>query len=327
MYSKEELDFAYKYPFSEEAKNVIAELGLNRVDQKHIIIGKARVEEAFQNGRIEYKETGYGKVDFVIAYAYARMLVSTFRNLACNVKYAEAEANRAAQAMEKDSEHNLIRLAGELGMEIKRSGDGLFIGFAQFLTNVPQNEDFSLANMQLRKGIVEIGKHQLVKLLESAAKRRIENGLPIKNADIPKLVIDYAKTIKPPIAKLEYRPKPGKITWVDRLLETPIPDCRHRTVNLILAPYLANVKGYSTEEATRLIMNYITLCKTVNPDTNITERYIRYQCEYAKRKGMRTLSLKRARTELSAIDFNLLLGEDEKRGIEGMREKGVEKDA
>lgn len=312
MFSKEELDFAYKYPFSDEARRVIADLELKKVDQNHIIIGKARVEEAFQNNRIEYKETGYGKIDFVIAYVYARMLVSTFRNLAFNVKYAEAEANRAAQAMEKDSERNLTRLAEEMGITVRKSGEGFSVGFAQFLGNAPRGEDFSLANEKLSAGNIFLDKHQLVKLLESAARKRIEGGLPIKSGEIPKLVADYARTIKLPIAKLEYKPKVGKITWVDRLLETPIPDCRHRTVNLILAPYLTNVRGYSVEEATRLILNYITLCKTVNPDTNITERYIRYQCEYAKGKGMRTLSLKRARTELSAIDFNLLLGEDKK---------------
>ncbi len=316
MYTSDELDFAYKYPFSDEARRVIADLELKKVDQKHIIVGKVRVEEAFQNGRIEYKETGYGKVDFVIAYAYARMLVSTFRNLAFNVKYAEAEAKRAAQAMEKDSERNLVRLADEMEISIRKSGDEFSVGFAQFLANAPQSEDFSLANEKLVGGNVTLDKHQLVRLLEGAAKGRIEAGLPIKGSEIPKLVADYAKTIKLPIAKLEYKPRGGKITWVDRLLEAPIPDCRHRTVNLILAPYLTNVRGYSVEEATRLILNYITLCKTVNPDTNITERYIKYQCEYAKRKGMRTLSLKRARTELSAIDFNLLLGEDKK--IEGL---------
>ena len=312
MYSQEELDFAYKYPFSDEAKSVIAELGLKKVDQKHVIIGKARVEEAFQNDRIEYKDTRYGREDFIIAYAYARMIVSVFRNLAYNVKYAGAEANRAAQAMEKDSEHNLVRISKELGIDVKRSGDGLSVGFAQFLMNAPQSEDFSLANQRLTNGVILFDKHQLIRLLENAAKRRIESGLPIKGDEIPKLVADYAKTIKLPIAKLEYRPKTGKITWVDKLLETPIPDCRHRTVNLILAPYLVNVRGYPVEKAVEIISNYITLCKTVNPDTNITERYIKYQCEYAKAKGMRTLSLKRARTELSAIDFNLLLGEDKK---------------
>lgn len=129
-------------------------------------------------------------------------------------------------------------------------------------------------------------------------------------------MLEYSKSIKIPAPKVQIRKGAGNIMWIDRLLATPIPDARHRTVNLILAPYLVNIKGLPVEKAIETISNYIALCKTINPDTKITDRYIKYQCEYAKAHGLKPLSLARAKTELgSGIDFVMLLGEEEAKRV------------
>ena len=98
-------------------------------------------------------------------------------------------------------------------------------------------------------------------------------------------------------------PEKGQKTfrWIERLLQTPIPDVRHRTVNLILAPYLVNVRNMSPEEAFKVINDYIERCKKVNPDTKIGEQYIRYQCNYAKKRGMRPLALQKAKELLGGL--------------------------
>jgi hypothetical protein len=75
-------------------------------------------------------------------------------------------------------------------------------------------------------------------------------------------------------------------------------------VNLILAPYLVNSKGLEVEQASRIIVDYIERCKQIDPSTKINERYIEYQCNYAKKRGLRPLSLDRARELLGdQIDF------------------------
>ncbi len=313
MYTKEQLDFAYKYPFSSDAKQIIKELDFKTIEQMHLITGKARLEEAFENNKIEYRTTSYGKLEFVIGYAYARMLVSALKNITLVTKYANAEAKRSADALEKDSIANIVKLAKELGIEIGDEKGKYVLDFTQFLANAPMNQEFALVNQKLANGKVVLDKHQLIKILERAMSKEVLRSLPVSTRAIPKGVVEYSKGIKLPVIKIAIQKGPGNVSWIDKLLQIPIPDCRHRTVNLILAPYFVNVKKLEVDKATEAISNYITFCKTVNPDTKITDRYIRYQCEYAKSHGLRPLSLTRARNELgSGIDFNILLGEEEK---------------
>ncbi len=90
-------------------------------------------------------------------------------------------------------------------------------------------------------------------------------------------------------------------SWIEKLLTTPIPDVRHRTVNLILAPYMMNVRKLDEDAAVKVISEYIDRCKLVNPSTNVNESYIRYQCRYSKTKGMRPLAASRAKELLAEM--------------------------
>ena len=87
----------------------------------------------------------------------------------------------------------------------------------------------------------------------------------------------------------------GRHVRMDReALATPIPDVRHRSVNLV-APYLVNVRKMDENAAADRIVEYIERCKLLDPNTKVNETYVRYQCRYAKNKGMRPLSLVRAK--------------------------------
>ena len=44
-----------------------------------------------------------------------------------------------------------------------------------------------------------------------------------------------------------------KIQWIERLLQTPIPDYRNLTVWHILAPYLITMRGLSYDESYAII--------------------------------------------------------------------------
>jgi len=58
------------------------------------------------------------------------------------------------------------------------------------------------------------------------------------------------------------------------------------------------------EQATKIINDYIEKCKELDPNTKITERYIEYQCNYAKKRGLKPLSIERAKELLgSAIEI------------------------
>ena len=50
------------------------------------------------------------------------------------------------------------------------------------------------------------------------------------------------------------------IPWIEKLLQTPIDDFRKNAVNLILAPYLINVKKLSYDAALNIINGWLGKC-------------------------------------------------------------------
>ncbi|MGC8622748.1 MAG: DNA primase noncatalytic subunit PriX [Candidatus Micrarchaeia archaeon] len=296
-----DLDFAYKYPFSDEAKKVVADLlSLGaRIDDVHLSQAKEHIEFMLAGKSTYFVDTGsdYVKKDYLVTYLYARMLVSARQDYAFVEKFAEAEAKRSADAAKSDSIQNISRLGIELGINLSKEGQEFTIGFADYLKYKPQANEYSLANQKLYKGFVYLDKNGMVAVLSNAFKSKIKAGLPIPISELPKEVVAFYKFHPFRMREQEVKRTPSSkgIVWVERLLNYPILDGRHRIVNQVLAPYFVNVKGLSVDEAVNVISNYIEKCKQANPDTRINEQYIRYQCIYAKKKGLRVLSAKKAR--------------------------------
>jgi hypothetical protein len=75
--------------------------------------------------------------------------------------------------------------------------------------------------------------------------------------------------------------------WIDILLDTVIADGRHRIIDLILAPYLINVKGLSTEQAIQILTDWIGRCESYEATRGDIATYIMracYSADRAKRK-------------------------------------------
>ena len=318
MRSNADIDFAYKYPFSTEAKSVIDNLQITRIEQKYLAASGGQIAAAIE-GKLAYRSTSMSdmKVDYLITYAYSRMLLSAMKNAQLIAIYSSAEAKRAAQALSESDLRELERIAKELGIAIDPEGgengdtavwSSLKVRFSDFLKHSTKTKDIELVNQKLSAGSVSLNKTNALKLFEEAMKAEISKGLPISANLLPKEIIEFSKTLKPAIKTYAAPTKSGKAdTWVEKLLATPIPDIRHRTVNLILAPYLVNTKGMSVDQATKVIYEYIERCKVLDPATRVNERYIRYQCEYAKKRGLKVLSLDRAKELLGgALDINVL---------------------
>jgi len=298
------LDFAYKYPFSKEGKELVGRQR-NEISMKHLESGSRHLENAF-NKNLEYSRISIGsvKLDYLMAYLYSRMLLSAVRRKDLIMEYAMAEAGRSTDAMLASEEEDMLRIAAELGLGVNcafalRRADsaGEFtIGFVDYVNNVPRTPGFELVNQRLSSGIILLSKARMARVIEQAMLKEITRGLPIKTAELPKQVIDFSKTLRFRVIEKEQGKKgSGKEDWIEKLLETPISDMRHRTVNLILAPYLVNTKGLDVEQASKRIIGYIERCKLIDQSTKINDRYIEYQCSYAKRKGLRPLSIERAK--------------------------------
>jgi hypothetical protein len=290
------LDFAYHYPFSKEAREVIAQAGQG-LDDRLISAGRDRVEQDLKGDSIAHSNISMAEIKqtYVLSYVYSRMMISAIGNKVHLERYVMSEARRARSALEEDTLPNLLKLLGELELEMSYSDECFIIGFARFLTLSSRSEGLSLAKQELDKGLVYLGRESAMKLMENAIADEIRKKLPIPASELPRRIIEESRSIRLPKINVRSEMREGSYRWIERILENPLPDLRHRTVNLILAPYLVNVKGMSEEDAANIITEFIEKCKQINPDTRINSTYIKYQCRYSKAKGLRPLSLERAR--------------------------------
>ncbi len=302
--SDSDLEIAYKYPFSSEARSYIAGLHAG-FDPTMLEKGRLRLDEAIKKSRIEYSKTAIRAVKqtYIVSYLYARMLVSALNSRIAIDRYVTAEARRSGDALQEETEGNIAKIAKEIGLGLSYDRD-FSIKFTDFLSFSPKTPDFALVHQEMEGGIVHIQKYRAVKIVENAIAAEISKTLPIPAKGLPKEVVAYARTIKLPVPKVSVKIDSGRYEWIARLIANPIGDVRHRTVNLILAPYLVNVKGMTEEDATKAIIDYIERCKRIDPNTKVNESYIKYQCRYAKSKGSKPLSYERARELLKdVVDF------------------------
>lgn len=291
------LDFAYRYPFSSEARQVIANHD-SAIEQRFLRAGGLRLEEDLNARDVGMPQTTLteAKTTYVLSYVYSRMLVSAFNNQYYTRRYAHAEAVRARKALSADTMDSMLRILSELGIEVSYMQGYFAIPFEKLLTISPRGDEFALVHRSLERGLVYLSRDEMAAAAEGAMEKAIARNLPIRASELPKEIVSYSRNIKLPAINLGLKPeKSGTYRWIEKVLATPIPDVRHRTVNLVLAPYLVNVKGMSEDEAAAIILGYIERCKEINPETRVNSTYVKYQCRYAKAKGMRPLSFERAK--------------------------------
>jgi hypothetical protein len=81
------------------------------------------------------------------------------------------------------------------------------------------------------------------------------------------------------------------ISWIEKLLHTPIDDYRKTAVSLILAPYLINIKKLSYDDALNIINSWLSKCgKSRQLDQNF-DYTVRYALKYSAKNGHRPLKL------------------------------------
>jgi hypothetical protein len=98
---------------------------------------------------------------------------------------------------------------------------------------------------------------------------------------------------------------PTMISWIEKLLQTPIDDFRKFAVWHILAPYLINIRKCSADEAFNLIKNWLDKCsqlRSLDFNPNYT---IKYNIHSARRSGYLPISLEKLKTE-NAYLYNVL---------------------
>jgi len=95
------------------------------------------------------------------------------------------------------------------------------------------------------------------------------------------------------------------ISWIERLLQTPIDDYRKFVVWRILSPYLINIRKCPPGEASNMIKNWLNRCNNLR-QLDFTPNYtIKYNINSAKRNGYLPISLEKLRIE-NAYLYNVL---------------------
>ena len=298
-----DLDFAYKYPFSGAAKRIVGQQQA-MIENKYIDRAEKHINAARSSG-LHYMDVSldYLKLDYVMTYLYARMLLGAMGDRRASIEYAAAESKRSAEALGMADDTHIAEIAADIGLSIKKSAIGMdtfSIPFTNYISNAPKRPEYALVNQSLKEGYVIIGRAGLIGLVANAAAMRMANSIIAKGTELPKEIIMRAKAMKSAALKsasiAEHRGGAAKESeWIERLMKTPIPDARHRTVNLILAPYLVNIRKRNEDDAVKIILEYIERCKEIEPNTKVNEQYIRYQCDYARKKGLRPLSFDNAK--------------------------------
>src|SRR5271163_3818093 len=117
----DKLDFAYKYPFSEEAREIISKAE-GDIDEKYLRAGKLRVEKDV-TGNADFSEVGLSEIKYtyVLSYVYSRMLISAINNRYHLEVYINSEAKRSRNALEKESFPNLMKVLSQLHINVSYS--------------------------------------------------------------------------------------------------------------------------------------------------------------------------------------------------------------
>lgn len=96
-------------------------------------------------------------------------------------------------------------------------------------------------------------------------------------------------------------------TWIEHLLQTPIPDFRKLVIDLILSPYLMNVKKLSYTESYKIIKEWLDKCNDLKKLDNYRnfEYRINYALKSANKKQIPPMSITTLKTNYKDLHFLL----------------------
>jgi len=81
--------------------------------------------------------------------------------------------------------------------------------------------------------------------------------------------------------------------WVEKVIESGLPDGRHRFILYVLSAYLANIKSLGIEEAHQIVKKFIeNSCRNFNNCSKVYDSFILGDLKRVKEKGLKPASLK-----------------------------------
>ncbi len=205
-----------RYPFSTPAKIFISDLDLtlesllsSRTFGMARSRAKERVIEAIEEGKVGGKWTSPDtpdpkRLNEIISYPLARMIVSCISDEFLIRRYALAEAENVSAFLKNEDDHDILFAVGkELGLDGEKKENKITVGFHDFIeiTKDMSAVDWKLVNQDLRQGMVYLDKSKFIRLVKERVYHEILKDLPISvNADIEESLSGIIDDV---IAKLE----------------------------------------------------------------------------------------------------------------------------
>ncbi len=199
-----------RYPFLSAARDAVSETGFDLgelIAAGHPAVerGGERVERALLSGVVDSETPDEWRIeDELLSYPIARILVSLLDSPAAVDKYASSEAKTALDRLQQDIEQGddglrstttprLDRetIMAELGLDDAISPEGsrrrqtadpdwfrVQVGTYLQLSSGARGDRWRLVNREVLGGDVRVEREELFRLLRTAIRRRVADGLP-----------------------------------------------------------------------------------------------------------------------------------------------------
>jgi hypothetical protein len=308
-------DFLLSYPLDEIVKSVYRPI----LDQ-----ARYRLTLAVKNPRFDVQNVrllGYESYerrtrdtrnpeDVIEFYSYFVAVLASKNEPFLTLALARTEAARAKTFFVKEPPHQMIALLKEAaGLELKveagaeRGGGPAVITcpFERYLAVTTEYEltkepRWQLVNTRLSGGLVYFSVNDVRDLFAALVQGLMISGMrSLRSAPVPEFVQSLVDEFRPLIPRPPPRQQ-SQFDYIQRLIQHPITDGRHRVIWLILAPYFTTVKGMDEASATEAVLSYI--------GDSRYKQFIRYNVRRAMKSGLFPLSeqsIRRKHPDIMAV--------------------------
>ncbi len=195
-----ELDFAVKYPFTDEARKAIANISLTESIADR---GVERIKRALEGDmRASVSFRGSDKEESIASFAAARMMLGFLRNTFLTSRFAVNEAKIAHNWLDRADEKEVDAVARIFGILTNPGKEGrMLITLPAYLRYSPRSVDYRITNRRLMSGMVEITYHEKKRLVEEAVRKHVEK-IPLVK-DPPELIKQAAEKLLESLPKTQ----------------------------------------------------------------------------------------------------------------------------
>ena len=180
-----------RYPFLRNAQVVASENGAGIDDlltsdtfSEARMRGLQRVFSALDRSEVEYAvlRSDVDRIEEIMSYPYARILVSCVDDKFLTRRYALAEAVHINNLLGQEPYAVVQQIAGELNVNTKVSDDRLLMHFGDYLrySSRIKSVEWKLVNSELKDGFVTLTHEKFDRVLQNALQDRIESELPLQ---------------------------------------------------------------------------------------------------------------------------------------------------